>query len=169
MWKNQRFFFFFFSTGKIGLECFSFVFLYFLYSGPVSYSESAASKCFGSWQQLEPGITTIILWCGSVLLFVKVKIELLCAFTGHMSKGVVSGCWRQVADKVHSTFSNELWLWCFWTSDFKNYSVPCILMESQRRDKPLGKLVGKVMTAGRESEGWWIIVLPNPSSKSLSL
>lgn len=32
-------------------------------------------------------------------LFVKVKIELLCAFTGDMSKGEVSGCWRQVADK----------------------------------------------------------------------
>lgn len=53
----------------------------------------------------------------------------------------------------HSTFSDELWLGCFWTYDFQNYSVPCILMESQRRDKPLGKLVGKVMTAGRESEG----------------
>lgn len=26
-------------------------------------------------------------------------------------------------------------------------------MESQRRDKPLGKLVGKVMTTGRETEG----------------
>lgn len=54
---------------------------------------------------------------------------------------------------VHSTFTDELWLWCFWTNDFKNCSVPSIHMESQRRDKPLGKLVGKVMRTGRETEG----------------
>lgn len=78
---------------------------------------------------------------------------IVCFYRWHEQRDGV----RVLADRlltrllVHSTFSDELWLWCFWTHNFEKYSVPCILRESQRREKPLGKLVG-MTTIGRETE-----------------
>lgn len=74
---------------------------------------------------------------------------IVCFYRRHEQKNGVRML-QTVADK---DIGSQLRMWCFWTYDFKNCSVPCILMESQRRDKPLGKLVGKVMTTGRETEG----------------
>lgn len=94
----------------------------------------------------------IVLWICMAFCQGENRI-IVCFYRWHEQRDGV----RVLADRlltrilVHSTFSDELWLWCFWTYNFEKYSVPCILRESQRREKPLGKLVG-MMTIGRETE-----------------
>lgn len=127
-----------------------------LCSGLAWQSKSAALRHLGSWQQLEPGWTTIILWCGSAWLFVKVKIELLCAFTGDMTKRVVLGHWETVCWQGY-------WFTALFQMSFDCDACNHMILKSilslaflgyhKGEIKHLGKLVGKQMTTGRETEG----------------
>lgn len=74
---------------------------------------------------------------------------------------------------VFNTFPDKLWLWYLQSYNFKKYSVPCILMASQRIDQPSEKIDRKTNDNcegnWREKKGWWIIMLQNPNNKSLKL
>lgn len=97
---------------------------------------------------------TITLW--STWLFVKVKIMLLCAFTGDKTKRMVLGCWE-------TTYWQEYWFTTLFQISFDyaihNHTILesilsfAVLQHHKGEIKHLGKFVGKLMTAGKEPEG----------------